>query len=511
MSEGYAKTAGIAAAWLALTMIVIKLLGAGSLFVLGFLLDRADFGVYAIALASAALVRAFQSGGVQHILVRSGEEEYARLAPQCLWISVALNMAIAAILVGVAPSIAMANDEPQLKQMMYVIASTVLISAARPVMYAKILIDLRYSLQARLNIWMSFIQYAGMIVLAVLGFGPLSFVLPLLAVAAIETVVLLRVVGLPSGRKLPSLALWPPILVQSQWLLLAAAADALHTHGDKMFIGTIVNTETVGVYAFAYMIAFQALALLSMRLREMLFPILSKFKEDIARQASAVTRTLSALMMITAPAMIGISITFPALEQALYDGKWAGAVIATQILCAIIPLRSLITLINSWNMAMGAFKTQFLVLLACGVTTVAGSLAGAFIGGTATSIAIGVGAANLAMFPTMMIAQLRNRGVSWAKVFGAFKPYLLAVGLGAPAWIGLPHLFAALQIQSGRVLPLLVACVVAGVYGLVYAGIIRVMLPDQLRDTLSIVPGGLGEKAVKALRLELPTRTDPTP
>ncbi len=511
MSEGYAKTAGVAAAWLALTMIVVKLLGAVSLLVLGFLLDEKDFGIYAIALASAALIRAFQSGGVQHILVRAGEEEYDRLAPQCLWISVALNIAIAAILVGVAPGIALANDEPQLRQMMYVIAATVLVSAMRPVLYAKILIDLRYSLQARLNMWMSFIQYTGMIALAALGFGPLSFVLPLLAVAMIETVVVLRVVGLPASMRRPSLALWPPILAQSGWLLLAAAADALHTHGDKMFIGTVVNTEVVGVYAFAYMIAFQALALLSMRLREMLFPILSKIKDDIARQASAVTRTLGALMLITSPAMIGLSITFPALEHALYGGRWAGAVIATQILCAILPLRSLITLINSWNMAMGAFRTQFLVLLVCGVTTVGGSLAGAFIGGTATAIAIGVGLANLVMFPTMMIVQLRNRDVSWAKVFSAFKPYLLAVGLGVPAWIGLPYLFAALQIQSGRVLPLVVACAVAGVYGLVYAGIIRVLLPDQLRDTLSIVPGGLGQKAVRALRLELPTRTDPTP
>ena len=509
MTQTYSKTAGVAAAWLALTMIVIKLLGAGSLLVLGFLLDEEDFGIYAIALASAALIRAFQSGGVQHILVRAGKEDYSRLAPQCLWISVSLNTVIAGVLVAVAPAIAMANDEPQLRQMMYVIAATVLVAAARPVLYARLLIDLRYDLQAKLNIWMSFIQYAGMIALAALGFGPLSFVLPMLAVAVIETLVLLRAVGSAALPRRPALALWPPILAQSVWLLLAAAADALHTQGDKMFIGTIVGTDTVGVYAFAFMIAMQSLSLLAMRLREMLFPILSKIKDDIPRQAAAVVRSISALMMVTAPALVGISITFPALEHALYAGRWSEAVIATQILCALIPLRSLITLVNSWNMAMGEFRTQFLVLLACGTATVAGSIAGAIIGGDATSIAIGVGTANLVMFPTLMIVQLRRRGVSWAKILGAFRPYLIAVGLGAPAWIGLPHLYSALHISGGRVLPLAVACAAAGVYGLIYATAIRVLLADQLRDALSIVPGGLGERAIRVLRLKRPTQTDP--
>src|SRR5687767_7213201 len=186
--------------------------------VLGYVLSQEDFGLYAMALGISSIVTLFRDAGAgRFLIVRSAE--YHRLARPVLELSVIFNLVAAGLLVGAGGIAANAKDAPILAWMMVVLAGSVILRSPTIVYRAKAMADLDFGLLWRVDMIGLFLQHGLLIVLALAGLGPLSFVLPMVAVALYELIALrLRTPAAPGAR-----LTWPvfrEIFHTTKWIMI---------------------------------------------------------------------------------------------------------------------------------------------------------------------------------------------------------------------------------------------------------------------------------------------------
>lgn len=498
--RGYAKTAGRGLSWTAMATLVLKVMLLGSHIVLGYLLSEDDFGLYGMAIGFAALVKGFQDGGVNHLLIKEGADAFRRLAGPCLWISGSINFVLAGALAAGSVPLAHALGEPKLAPLMVVVALALVFGTVRSVMMARLLIGLRYDLHAKIHLCTGFIQYSLMVVFALMGMGAMSLLLPLAIAALFESVVSWIIVRRWFQMTGPRLWMWPGLLRQVWWLLLGAMAVKLSIHGDFLVAGLFLPAAVLGLYVFAFRMVGQVSALLLGNLRNVLMPIMSRLKEEPERQGAALARVCRTMMLISSVGVLAFAIVIGDIEAAIWGGQWAAAVPAMQIIAAVFPLRSLLGIVNSVQLAQGSYRAYFVYVLIQAVGVMVGVAVMALTVGTATSLAVGMALGTLAVCPALTILQLRQRAQTWGTVAGALVPYPIAVGMALVVWA----LHRAVPMATPTGLLTIDALLWAGLwsvfYGLLMGLTFRLGLSAAVRDAIRIAPGRAETVAVRLLR-----------
>lgn len=502
-NQSYSKVATRAAYFLVPAGLMVKLLSVGSNLVLGWFLTASDFGIYGMAVAASAVVLVFPNGGVQQVLIRHGAARYNELVGPSLWISIVINITFACILAGLAPVIAAAYTEPELRVLLYISCIILVASSLKAVLFARLQIDLRYGWQAAIGVWGALVQYSCTIVLAILGFGALSFFVSLLVVTISEGLVLLVLAGRTLRFTDINFAIWPRILGEVKWLFPVTLAGAISLQSDRLVAGLSLEPSVLGAYVFAVMFVTSTQQLVTGHVRSILFPILSRMKEEPARQKSAVSRALAMLLVISSPVLGMLGLCFPYLEMLLYSGKWVESVAAVQLLAVAFPLRSLLSVISSWNLSVGYYRVQVIVLAANGFLVALAAGIGALVGGTAVSVAVGVALANGIFCPGFVIFFMRLKGWVWADAMRCFSSYVVALILAIVAywievsWLLVPsrsEISAASFVSAGGLLLGYVFC---------YLAVVRIFLESQLAEALRILPSSVRGVASRMLLVKL--------
>lgn len=460
------------------------------------LLAPEEFGVYFAAIAVSNMIFMFRDAGLREILVKRGAEEYPQIVGSVYWLALVVNLTAAVVLAAIAPAAASFYNMPDLRNVLWVLAIALPMGTLSTVLYSKIRIDLKFPALARILFFQALVRYVGTVVLAVMGFGPLSFVIPVIAMSIYENIATYRVVRDKPWQKPARPDLWPGFLSQGKWLIVGALASMMLDQGDYFVAARFVSDETLGLYGFGNQMQLQsAYVMLSFATSMVLFPVLARLVNEPARHSAAAARFLRVLMLLAAPACLGLGVVFDPMQEFLLQNKWGATVAPMLVLSLMFPFRCTIGLTTAVLLSQGRFKRWAGLTIVEGALLMVGALIGAKFWGTPVAIAAGVATA---------LGLSRIAVTSWILGAGGTPVRETLAALLAPYLVGVTSAALAVFVVDPA-LPEMPAwarfLVLGAVFTAIYGVGARLLLSRQIRDGIAVAPARLGPLLHRVLLL----------
>ncbi len=509
--DGLAKRVGHSMVWQALNTGLGKVLSFLAQIALGWLLLAEDFGVYAIAVSVVSFLGVFRSGGARDLMIQGGSKRYEELAGPLFWMAITADVVTAALLLAAAPIAAWIYGDPQL---MWLIAfNAVLIPFGTPgvMLSAKLVADLRFREYSIVQLWVQICRYGLSVLFAWLGFGTMSFFLPLIPMIIAEFTLASRYVDDRPWERRAELNRWGGFLRQSRWIIFTTFTGATLTNGESMMIGAFVAPDVLGVFFFARQIVVQTGAMLAWNLHQVLFPALSRMDGEWERQRRAMLRALSTLSLASALFMGVQAVTFAPLERLLWQGKWNAAVLPT-IVCAILyPMRMMLSVAEATCYARMRFRMLGAVHVTLAIALIGSAATAAKVWGDPLSLSIVSGVVTAAACLAINVVVLKVFEIPRRATIAATVPAWLVTGVICVLIVLADRRMAAIlepliapDGQRWRIVILdLLRCAYTGaMFSAAMLLIARVLFPRELGEFLRVVPRGWGARVARWLRVE---------
>jgi O-antigen/teichoic acid export membrane protein len=356
---------------------------------LGRLLSKRDFGIYAIAISFSNMLMVFRDGGVARWLARMPRDEFDTAAPKAICLTYLSSLAVAAAVVVMAFIVGALYALPEITPVMLVLALAFPISAYAVVGLARLQVDLKFQQMATLKFTSGMIRYGLIVLLAFLGFGPMSFAWPVVVVAVFELIMFVWITRMPIQPSAFTLSSAREVFQNSKWSLSGSFSSAIMRQCDYAVLGLIVPTEIVGAYYFAFQLAMQPVNLFGESLRKVILPVFSRIEGDLARENRSLRYAGTFIGLLAAPLLLLLSVTAHPLTEILWQGKWQSAVVPLQLLCLAMPVHLLSVFAEALTQSRGRFRlwTFAILLRGIGLGCVAW-LAGTFANNNLATIAL---------------------------------------------------------------------------------------------------------------------------
>jgi PST family polysaccharide transporter len=415
------------------------LINFGGFIILGWLLFEQDFGLYALTMTIAAMAALIERIGINTILVRR-YRKYARWANPALWMSLSIGMISGLVMAVAAPLGERFYGAEGLTGLILVVAPSLPLIAVAAVPEARLQAQLRFRLLAAIRFGLLSGMMLLTIIFALLDFGPYSFVIPRPIMQALRLIVLWWVAR-PPVRWSPQLRRWRHMLTDSAMLTIFNASMFVQTQCDVVVLGLFHTDKIVGLYFYAIRLSQRAVVVLTLNLRDVLFPALSSIQDDPARQVAGFLRASRLLALIGVPAcLLMAAVAEPGFRAAL-PARWEESIPMLQVLSlgAVFRLPGLpaFALIR----AQGRFRTLMLISVISSAAFLSLIVIGAMIG-EALSVAVAVAFFMAVSGPIQMYVAVRPGGGRWRDIWRVFAAPgvvgLMAVTLAWLAGIAVP-------------------------------------------------------------------------
>ena len=250
--------------------------------VLAWLLLEEDFGVVGLAYTFTIVASLIQRGSVREVLVHR-QASFRRWVNPAFWMAATMGVLSGLAMAASAPIAAHVYGDRQLIGIIGVLALAAPIQSLAVVTEAKLQNQFRFKLLASIALATTVMMISGKVLLAWLGFGAYSFVLPEPFVHALRAAVLWWAVR-PRIRLTPQFRRWRYLVGDSVTVLAANAAVTVALLGDCVVLGLWTSPAVVGVYYFALRNSNQTIHLFTHNVAKVLFPALSRLQADVPRQ-----------------------------------------------------------------------------------------------------------------------------------------------------------------------------------------------------------------------------------
>jgi PST family polysaccharide transporter len=469
--------------WTTFGTLASKFASLGAQLVLGWVLSKEDFALYAIAIAWSTMVLALRNGGTQRLLIQQGSR-YQESATVFFKIALLFNGLGFLLLALTAPVLSAVYESPELSMVLWIIALSLPLSTAAMVFQSKLSSDLSFQKLTQLNIWSAVLRHGSMAGFALIGLGPISFVLPLIVIAIFETVGGWYLVGS-----------WPPnhpltwqglrvILRDSRWIMLTTLAGILAINGDYLAISLLQTKETLGVYYFGFQLTFSMATLFTNGVEAVMLPTFSRLDTDKERQKVAFFKAVRVLTLGSTLTCFALFIGASSLVHGLWAGKWDSAIPVVQLLALSLPIKMVMPLCRSLMEGRGEWRLVSTLLLADGIGTVIAGGFGAWLGGV-TSIAAVVSAYNLAF--GLFFCGFITRRIS-GRLSTEFLSTLSAFAFGILALLATAALTYLGSVDNSNIWQ---AGMLILIYIGIYLGLTKVFLRESLTEVTNLVLRGI--------------------
>lgn len=486
--------------WSASGAMLSRIIGLLAQVALGLLLSDHDFGIYAVAIGVSNVLTVLRDGGARQLLV-ARPADYDRLLPPVFWMAMVFALGTAGLLA--ASTLLVARQQSEIGTLLLIIALAQPIGIPGAILSARLQIEMRFGALTAIASTLSVIRFGGAVLLAWLGLGPLSFVLPLIPMALLEWAWAWALTRDTPWLKGANPALWRSLLGVSGWAVAGSAGIAAINGGVPVVLKLIVPTGVIGLYFFAQQLVAQAGIVLGASLAQVLFPAFTHLRDDPERKKRAILRALRQSTLLASPLCAGMAAVIVPFEALIWGGKWAAAADSVVVMALAYPINIIAAIPVAVQQSRAQFRAWGLGVNAIALATFAGAAWMAIRVPEAYPIAV---ASSLAMAISTLaytLWALRPIGITPTQVIGAI----------APGW-ALGSLAAWLAILADRILlpsaPLSLRVIMGGVVFLFsFAAMIRVCVPEQIRESVEMLPTPIRPMTSGLLRLRLRETASP--
>lgn len=400
---------------------------------LGFLLSEDDFGTYAIAIAVANLVQVVRDGGARLIATRQNPTELPKYHRALVRHSLIAAILAAGIALVAGTLAADAYALPEVFSLVAWISASIPLGFYAPVGFGILNAQLRFRRLVTVQTQSAFIRQVLTVSLAAVGFGPFSFVVPLILVNSFESIstwLSVRSTIHSEAGRTKHVSLNRPLLLSAlgAWLTFA------YLNVDTLVLGSLISVSTIGYYFFGYQLVLKTTGLLD-AMRNVLIPAFSQRGLDsviLARTASLTTFVSGSL------AVILILASGPVLDL-IWGSRWSLSSATIIALASTIPFFSLARLLEMASVGAGRIGlwNQIVGIRILGVVagaTIGGVLNGANPAPTSAAVGVAIGIVVSSILAVLFAAS--RLGVSSHRLsyqLSVASPVLVSAALAATA------------------------------------------------------------------------------
>jgi O-antigen/teichoic acid export membrane protein len=348
---------GMGVLWLLLQSAFGRVVGIFSQVVLAWSLSPADFGAFALALTVTTLPSLLVSAGTLEFLIQ--RHKAIRLwSTTVFWMSTCFG-AFAAILMCVLAPIASAIYATNLNGLIVIIALAAPISSISTISIALLRSSLRFRELAIIGTLELLFTPLFTVSLALLGFGPYSFAVPITVVTAFRASALWYLAP-PHIARSANLRRWPLVTGRAWAIIGTRLIHAATSQADYSILGAVSSASAVGLYSFATKLATQPISLLAGNVHAVVFSALSQFANDPRRQYEAALAASRILAVIVFPTCFLLAAAADPIVRLLFGSKWISAVPLVQILTVGLAFDSVTWISGALIQARGEFRRDLL-------------------------------------------------------------------------------------------------------------------------------------------------------
>jgi O-antigen/teichoic acid export membrane protein len=326
------------------------------------------------------------------------------------------------------------------------------------------------------------------LVLAVNGFGVWAIVGSALGQHLVRSAVLLKLQPHPK---------WPRIGPEIRELLRFGSGFTVARifnygagQGDNLVVGRVLGILSLGYYSRAFKLMMILVTYFATVVTKVLFPIMSRLQGQPERLRSTYLTGAAVLALISAPLGALMVITAPEIVGIVLGPKWTPAIVPFQILTAGIMLRNVYLMAYCLDGALGRMRNRTVRDGIYALAVIMGSLIGTRFG--LTGVATGVVLAITLNYFIGAAMSLHLLGASW-------REYAHSQGPG----VGLGLLTAAIAyfVRLGLIAAGAGPFLVLGLTGVVSLGLVSGLCWAQ-----PAVAGRYGSMALRHLGSEISSR-----
>jgi PST family polysaccharide transporter len=466
-------TAARGFAWMTAQTIAAKVVTLGGQVVLAWLLTREHFGLIGLAYTVMGFASVIQQGGLRQVLVQR-QDRFRLWANPAFWLGLSLSVLAGLLMVVAAPLVAEVYGEKQVLGLVLVLALSMPIDGLAIVPMARLQSQLRFRTLATIAGVTGVGQMALTILFAWWGWGAYSFAIARVIGAAMTTSIAWYAArGIPIRRRRDTRR-WRFLLSDSTLLFIAALIDCCIHQGGMIVLGLLQSVSEVGLFSFSYNLSLQSIQLIALNLEGVLFPTLSKLKDDVGRQIQAFYRATSALATIAVPLCFMQAAAADCVIRLIFDiEKWADAIPVVQLLSAGMAVSASCISVHSVTLAQGRFRAYLLLRIVLGAAYFGIVACGASAGG---AVGAAAGASAYYLLASFVVA-VHPAGGGLRDFIRTLGPPMLAsaLAIGPAWWISalLPDTRVGLVAQGATI-----GCVGLGLY----LPLVRVLMPSSWRE-----------------------------
>jgi O-antigen/teichoic acid export membrane protein len=448
------------------------------------ILGPSAFGVMALAWAMVAFAEQVTRLGLPRAVVQKQHltSDQAHTAfTYCLVASVAM----AALLVALAPLLARVFRVPDLKNVLPPLALLFPISAYYYIRIALLQREMRFRLFAVIGIVLDIVQSTTTLVLALLGYGVWALVVGKLLGNAVAAAALAVATGwMPKlNWRLSNIR---PMFHYASFEFLRGQLRYIENYVSYWIIGYHMAPSALGLLDRAQSISRMPVLTFQNQIGAILFPSFSHLRADQARLRRAFVKSLTSAALLMAGPLVGLASVSGVLVPVVLGAKWEPMTTTLQILCGAAVFRVLASTSQSLNLATTGYKRQTIVGGISALATIGGCLAGLPWG--IVGVSVGLLAAAVVNFVLSATVSLQVVGGGLRLIIACLTPVALGAALMAgTVWI-LGH--TVLSEQNTLNLLLLIASgalvYVAWVLCVKHDGV-RAIRQDILSDLLPLL------------------------
>lgn len=498
-----------------LASAVSRGLGLAQSVLLGSLLSREEFGVYATAIGVQMFTGALRGGGAWMVLGSISPDDFRTQGRSVFTVGLSIGLLGAALTLGAALPVAEAYRIEGLALVLAILGVQLVAAPFQQFAQMRVSADLGFSRLSMVLLSSSILRFATAIWTAWRGYGAVALVLPQLFATVIEAVLCARVGGMDWGFFKPDLRAWFPTLRRMLPVIPIAVLNSVNLQADY-FIGSLfLSTGALGLYSFAYSIASQPYLLLTVALQRVLVPASARAMAKPAARDDYLASMATTVFFAVPAACIALAIVFPLADRLVWGGKWSDASSLVAVLCIGLSGPVAVGILVTPLLAERKYRAVLVSELVRAASVVSGALFGIFglasiplLDGnpSAEAIRLAVGVSSITTLTSVLTAiwllhaaGLRTRPLLEALTVGPVTCLLAGYG----AWSvseSLDRSFPVLDSRFGSLVNLIVT-------GILYALMLlcALQLVPALRAAyVNVAEPGLAGLKRFAQRLNLP-------
>jgi PST family polysaccharide transporter len=318
-------------AWIFGRGLATNVINLGVMVILARQLTPDDFGLVTLGGVLLRFIASFGAGGVGEYIIYDQQEGREERIHAAFWLNLTLSLGVMVLGWLSLPVISRFYTTPGLTAVMatlivrYGLDSLSIVPDAlikKTINFQKLVIR-----DTILEIGTSICS----VVLALLGWGVWSLVIPGFFVAPLRFIAVMRMSSWSPSLPL-RLSLWRTIFKFSGNIIGWNLATTIMAEGDTLIVGKTLGSKQVGLYNQAFQAANMIYGNVSSVVGRLAMPSLSAVAQDPLRLRNAFHRMLRIVGIISFPLLIGLFVVADLFVLTIYGSQWQASILPLQIL-----------------------------------------------------------------------------------------------------------------------------------------------------------------------------------